>query len=228
MCISLPSNKKGYSCLHITSCQYGRLTPCTYSSIGNRLWHPGRAWLLHSLGNQTPIRVWLITQHGCDSHHPLTGSGLHVPLFGIGCGSPTTHQDVADHLITVGAASALFRVPALLGAFPNCPFQGNLPSSGLAQLPFSGFSKLPFSGYQPSSGLFPTALFRVTCPHQGSPNYPFQDNQPSSGLFQTALIRVTALFRVKCPYQGKQPSLGLHQERCGVKVIYNKGGHHKY
>ena len=213
MCISLPSNKKGYSYLHITSCQYGRLTPCTYSSIGIRLWHPGRARLLHSLGNQTPIRVWLITQHGCDSHHPLTGSGLHVPLLGIGCGSPTTHQDVADHLITVGAASApfrafqtaLFRVPALLRAFPNCPFRDNLPSSGLAQLPFSGFSKLPFSGYQPSSGLFPTALFRVTCPHQGSPNYPFQGNQPSSGLFQTALIRVTALFRVNALIRVNSP-----------------------
>ena len=165
--------------------------------------------------------MWLITQHGCDSHHPLTGSGLHVPLLRIGCGSPTTYQDVADHLITVGAASALFRafqtalfrvfqtalfrVPALLGAFPNCPFQGNLPSSGLAQLPFSGFSKLPFSGYQPSSGLFPTALFRVTCPHQGSPNYPFQGNQPSSGLFQTALIRVTALFRVNALIRVNSP-----------------------
>ena len=148
MCISLPTNKKGYSYLHITSCQHGRLTPCTYSSIGNRLWHPGRARLLHSLGNQTPIRVWLITQHGCDSHHPLTGSGLHVPLLGIGCGSPTTHQDVADHLITVGAASALFRA-----------FQ---------------------------TALFPTALFRVTCPHQGSPNCPFQGfpNCPFQGFSQ--------------------------------------------
>ena len=162
MCISLPSNKKGYSYLHITSCQYGRLTPCTYSSIGNRLWHPGRARLLHSLGNQTPIRVWLITQHGCGSHHPLTGSGLHVPLLGIGCGSPTTHQDVADHLMAVGAVSALFRafqtalfrVPALLGAFPDCPFQGflNCPFQGFPNCPFQGtspprgFSQLPFSG----------------------------------------------------------------------------------
>ena len=134
MCISLPSNKKGYPYLHITSCKHGRLTPCTYSSIGNRVWHPGRARLLHSLGNQTPIRVWLITQDGCDSPHPLTGCGLHVPLLVIGCRSPTTHQDVADHpsgsptpnrvwlLHLLGCPSALFR------AFPNCPFQGNQPS----------------------------------------------------------------------------------------------------
>ena len=150
-----------------------RLTPCTYCSIGNRVWHPGRARLLHSLGNQTPIRVWLITQHGCDSPHLASMS----PLLGIGCRSPTTHQDVADHPIR-GCGCCIY-----LGA----------------HLPFSGLSKLPFSGYLPSSGLFPTALFRVTSPPQGSPNYPFQGNQPSSGLFPTALIRVTALFRVNSP-----------------------------
>ena len=141
-CVSLPSNNKGYSYLHITSCQHGRLTPCTYSSIGNRVWHPGRARLLHSLGNHTPIRVWLITQDGCDSPHPLTGCGLHVPLLGIGCRSPTSHQDVADHPIYLGA-------------------------------------HLPFSGYQPSLGLFltalfkVTALFRVTSPPQGFSRLPF-------------------------------------------------------
>ena len=176
MCISLPSNNKGYSYLHITSCQHGRLTPCTYSSIGNRVWHPGRVRLLHSLGNQTPIRVWLITQDGCDSPHPLTGCGLHVPLLGIGCRSPTSHQDVADHPIRVVAP----------------------PQTGCGCCIYLG-AHLPFSGYQPSSGLFLTALFRITSPHQGSPNYPFQGNQPSSGLFPTALFRVTALIRVNSP-----------------------------
>ena len=185
MCISLPSNKKGYSYLHITSCKHGRLTPCTYSSIGNRVWHPGRARLLHSLGNQTPIRVWLITQDGCDSPHPLTGCGLHVPLLVIGCRSPTTHQDLADHPIRVVA-------PPQTGCGCCIYLGAHLPFSGLSKLPFSGLSKLPFSGYQPSSGLFPTALFRVTSPHQGSPNYPFQGNQPFSGLFPTALIRVNS------------------------------------
>ena len=169
MCISLPSNNKGYSFLHITSCQHGRLTPCTYSSIGNRVWHPGRVRLLHSMGNQTPIRVLLITQDGCDSPHPLTGCGLHVPLFGIGCRSPTSHEDVADHPIRVVAP----------------------PHTGCGCCIYLG-AHLPFSGYQPSSGLFPTALFRVTSPHQGSPNYPFQGNQPSSGLFPTALFRVNS------------------------------------
>ena len=173
MCISLPSNKKGYSYLHINSCKHGRLTPCTYSSIGNRVWHPGRARLLHSLGNQTPIRVWLITQDGCDSPHPLTGCGLHVPLLGIGCPSPTTHQDVADHPIRVvappqkGCGCCIY-----LGA--HLPFSGlsKLPFSGLSKLPFSGLSKLPFSGYKPSSGLFQTALFRVTSPPQGFSRLP--------------------------------------------------------
>ena len=158
MCISLPSNKKGYSYLYITSCKHGRLTPCTYSSIGNRVWHPGRARLLHSLGNQTPNRVWLITQDGCDSPHPSTGCGLHVPLLGIGCRSPTTHQDMADHPIRVVA-------PPQTG-YGCCIYLG-------AHLPFSGLSKLPFSGYQPSSGLFPTALFRVTSPPQGFSRLPF-------------------------------------------------------
>ena len=176
MCISLPSNNKGYSYLHITSCQHGRLTPCTYSSVGNRVWHPGRAWMLHSLGNQTPIRVWLITQDGCDSPHPLTGCGLHVPLLGIGCRSPTSHEDVADHPIRVVAP----------------------PQTGCGCYIYLG-AHLPFSGYQPSSGVFLTSLFRVTSPHQGSPNYPFQDNQPYSGLFLTALFRATALIRVNSP-----------------------------
>ena len=184
MCISLPSNNKGYSFLHITSCQHGRLTPCTYSSIGNRVWHPGRAWLLHSLGNQTPIRVWLITQDGCDSPHPLTGCGLHVPLLGIGCRSPTSHEDVADHPIRVVA-------PPHTGC-GCCIYLG-------AHLPFSGLSKLPFSGYQPSSGLFPTALFRVTSPLQGFSQLPF------SGLFPTALIRETALFRVNAHIRVNSP-----------------------
>ena len=166
MCISLPSNNKGYSYLHITSCQHGRLTPCTYSSIGNRVWHPGRVQLLHSLGNQTPIRVWLITQDGCDSPHPLTGCGLHVPLLGIGCRSPTSHQDVADHLIRAVAP----------------------PQTGCGCCIFLG-AHLPFSG------LFQTALFRVPALLGTFPNCPFQGNQPSSGLFPTALIRETALFR---------------------------------
>ena len=148
MCISLPSNKKGYSYLHITSCKHGRLTPCTYSSIGNRVWHPGRARLLHSLGNQTPIRVWLINQDGCDSPHPLTGCGLHVPLLGIGCRSPTTHQDVADHPIRVVA-------PPQTGCGCCIYLDAHLPFSGLSKLPFSGLSKLPFSGLSklPFSGL---------------------------------------------------------------------------
>ena len=139
-CVSpFPPNKKGYSYLHITSCKHGRLTPCTYSSIGIRVWHPGRARLLHSLGNQTPIRVWLITQDGCDSPHPLTGCGLHVPLLGIGCRSPTTHQDVADHQIRLVA-------PPQTGCGCCIYLGAHLPFSGLSKLPFSGLSKLPFSG----------------------------------------------------------------------------------
>ena len=141
----------------------------TYSTIGNKVWHPGRARLLHSLGNQTPIRVWLITQDGCDSPHPLTGCGLHVPTLGIGCCTPTTHQDVADHPIRVVA-------PPKTGC-GCCIYLG-------AHLPFSGLSKLPFSGYQPSSVLFltalfrviralPTTLFRVTSPPQGFSRLPF-------------------------------------------------------
>ena len=129
MCISIPSNNKGYSYLHITSCHHGRLTPCTYCSIGNRVWHPGGARLLHPLGNQTPIRMWLITQDGC---------GLHVPLLGIGCRSPTSHEDVADHPIRVVAP----------------------PQTGSGCYIYLG-AHLPFSGYQPSSGVFLTALFRV-------------------------------------------------------------------
>ena len=153
MCISLSSNNKGYSYLHITSCQHGRLIPCTYSSIGNRVWHPGRVRLLHSLGNQTPIRVWLITQDGCDSPHPLTG-----------CHSPTSHEDVADHPIRVVAP----------------------PQTGCGCCIYLG-AHLPFSGYQPSSGLFLTALFRVTSPHQGSPNYPFQGTSPPQGFSRLPL-----------------------------------------
>ena len=166
MCISLPSNNKG--------CQHGRLTPCTYSSIGNRVWHPGRARMLHSLGNHTLMGGWLITQNRCDSPHPLTGCGLHVPLLGIGCRSPTSHEDVADHPILAP------------------------PQTGCGCYIYLG-ANLPFSGYQPSSGVFLTALFRLTSPPQGSPNYPFQGNQPSSGLFPTALFRVTALIRVNSP-----------------------------
>ena len=148
MCISLPSNKKGYSYLHITSCQHCRLTPCTYSSIGNRVWHPGRARLLHSLGNQTPIRVWLITQDGCNSPHPLTGCGLHVPLLGIGCRSPTTHQYQSGsptpnrvwllHLLGCPICPFQGFPNCPFQGFPNCPFQGTSPPGGFSQLPFSG------------------------------------------------------------------------------------------
>ena len=158
MGISLPSNNKGYSYLHITICQHGRLTPCTYSSIGNRVWHPGRARLLHSLGNQTPIRVWLITQDGCDSPHPLTGCGLHVPLLGIGCRSPTSHEDVADHPIRVVAP----------------------PHTGCGCCIFLG-AHLPFSGYQPSLGVFLTALFRVTW---ALPNTLFRVTSPPQGFYR--------------------------------------------
>ena len=145
----------------------------------NRVWHPGRARLLHSLGNQTPIRVWLITQDGCDSPHPLTGCDLHVPLFGIGCRSPTTHQDVADHPIRVVA-------PPQTGCGCCIYLGAHLPFSGLSKLPFSGLSKLPFSGLSklPFSGL---------------------SKLPFSGLFLTAPIRVTALFRVNALIRVNSP-----------------------
>ena len=124
-CVSLSPPIKKVTLICISP--HGRLTPCTYSSIGYRVWHPGRARLLHSLGNQTPIRVWLITQDGCDSPHPLTGCGLHVPLLGIGCCSPTTHQDVADHLIRVVS-------PPQTGC-GCCIYLG---PQDFSQLPFSG------------------------------------------------------------------------------------------
>ena len=173
MCISLPSNKKGYSYLHITSCKHGRLTPCTYSSIGNRVWHPGRARLLHSLGNQTPIRVWLITQDGCDSPHPLTGCGLHVPLLGIL--GVAAQLPIRMWLITLlewlphpkqGVAAASTWVPI-------CPFQGfpNCPSQGFPNCPSQGFPNCPFQGFP-------------NCPFQGFPNCPFQGTTPSQGFSQ--------------------------------------------